>query len=457
MHRHGGSPSVPLPITIMLTPADPRGCPPRAQRPDSLTSPPARGSVEWEAGHNDVTTSFPAGEQRGAPIPLLGRKPRILVVAGSFPAPSETFVLDHVIGLHRRGWEVMVACARVGRNGVLPCVVRAMSDDAATVSRARVVARLFRHRGMAAIFSPATRHAARKAGPLLEIAKGFEPDIIHAHFGPNGMLASFAARALRVPLLVTFHGYDVTVLPRVQGWGPYRVLLRDARAVVHSPHVARLLRSHLPVPLHHVTLGVDASLFRGALRSSAWRPHVRLLTVGRLIFQKGHHVAIEALALLRHRQPGRDWSLTVCGDGPDHGLLEDRARQLGLDDAVTFTGSRSYTQVAADMRAADILLVPSVRGANGSQEAFCRVALEGLASGLAVVASDTGGLAETVADAGILVRAGSAAAFAEAVETLVRRATPEGMCRAAWKRAERFSIERMWNEHDDVARHALCG
>ncbi len=372
------------------------------------------------------------------------------------------------MGLSRSGWEVMVACsclgdqapAGFGQDEHASFAVRPMSGDAARVSRARVVARLVTGLGMAsigALLSPATRHAARKAGPLLEIAADFKPDIIHAHFGPNGMLASFAARALRVPMLVTFHGYDVTVLPGVQGWGPYRSLLKDARAVVHSPYLARLVQRHLPIPVHHVTLGVDAALFRGAPRSSAWRPHLRLLTVGRLIFQKGHHVAIEALVLLRHRLPDRDWSLTVCGDGPDQGLLEDRVRQLGLVDAVRFTGSRSYTQVAADMRAADILLVPSLRGANGSQEAFCRVALEGLASGLAVVASDTGGLAETVADAGILVRAGNAAAFADSVETLVRRATPEGMCRAAWKRAERFSMERMWNEYDDVARHALCG
>lgn len=398
----------------------------------------------------------------------MSSKPRILVVADCFPAPSETFVWDHVIGLCRRGWEVMVACSRLDaqalqghdRRGDAPFTVRAMSDDVAAVTRPRVVGRLVRHLGMAglgATFSPATRHAARKAGALIEIGQAFEPDLIHAHFGPNGMLASFASRILRVPMTVTFHGYDTTALPRIQGWEPYRRLLGQARAVVHSPFIARLVRSHLPIPVQQVTLGVDRARFRGALRPSSWRPHVRLLTVGRLIFQKGHHVAIEALALLRHRLPARQWSLTVCGDGRERRLLEDRARQLGLREAVRFTGALSSAQVPEAMHAADVLLVPSVRGADGSQEAFCRVALEGLASGLAVVASDTGGLGEAVGDAGMLVRAGSAAAFAEAVENLLRRTTPEDLCRAAWKRAEHFSIERMWDEYDDVARHALCG
>lgn len=393
-------------------------------------------------------------------------KPRILVVADAFPVTSETFVLDHVVGLCRRGWEVMVACTRPrgqaaagsAREGDAPGRVRSLPSNGAAFSSARLVGGLCRDRGVAvmgAILSPAIRHAARKAGALLEIARSFEPDVIHAHFGPNGMVASFAARALRVPLVVTFHGYDVTVLPRVQGWKPYRALLADASAVVHSPYIAGLLGSHLALPMHYVTLGVDRTRFRGSLRPSSWPRHVRLLTVGRLIFQKGHHVAIEALALLRHRLPDRQWSLTICGEGPERALLSGRACQLGLRDAVRFTGAVSQEQVAAEMHAADVLLVPSLRGADGSQEAFCRVALEGLASGLAVVASDTGGLGEAVADAGVLVRAGSAVALAGGVEGVVRRTTPEEACRLAWKRAERFSIERMWHEYDDVARQAL--
>ena len=164
-----------------------------------------------------------------------------------------------------------------------------------------------------------------------------------------------------------------------------------------------------------------------------------ILVVAHLISDKGVDVAIRAL---RHL-PG-DVVLWVVGDGAVMGDLRALAGELSLESRVRFLGNQAH--VEPFMQAADCLACPSVWG-----EAVGLVNLEGLATGLPVVASAVGGIPEFIEDRrnGLLFPAGDAAAMAERIQSL--RVDPDAyriMASNARKMAlERFSIESRVDEY----------
>lgn len=138
------------------------------------------------------------------------------------------------------------------------------------------------------------------------------------------------------------------------------------------------------------------------------------------------------------------WSLEVVGDGPAR--AEVRAALAPLGDRVVYAGALAEAAVAARLAAADLFVWPAIN------EAFGMALLEAQASGLPVVAGNSGGVSDVVADGatGLLTPPGDSAAFAAAVRQLL--AQPER--RAALGAAARAKVER---EHDLPAAAARLG
>lgn len=118
-------------------------------------------------------------------------------------------------------------------------------------------------------------------------------------------------------------------------------------------------------------------------------PGFRVLYAGRLVDLKGVRLALEAFAHFTVRAP--EATFTLIGDGPCRAALEARARELGLDDRITFAGKVPREEVLAAMRAADVFLFPSFEGAG-------MVVVEAFACGAPVVCLDFGGPGEMAAD-----------------------------------------------------------
>lgn len=391
---------------------------------------------------------------------------RVAILTYGFPAVSETFVVDHVVGLARRGWTPVVVCDRPHPAGVRDVERRLGSAlEVRTLEALRrrpllgprrvaeLLAALSRSPG--ALASAHGRAALIRAGALWQALQPARVDLVHAHFGPNGVAAALALRG-RLPLVVDFHGADFTVVPRAAGWALYRRALGGASIVAHSDFAARRLREGLSSDVRVVTLGADPSLFQGRARPEAWPSPLRILSVARLVPQKGVDVAVRAVARLRAGPTAIPATLHVVGDGPERGRLDELVRSLSLENVVQLTGALTHEGVAAEMKAADLLVVPSVRGADGAEEAFGRVAVEGLAAGLPVVVSALGGLPEVVGDAGCVVAPGDAGALADAVAGLVARTTPARCAARSAERAKRYTLARMWDEYDAVARRAAA-
>jgi len=139
---------------------------------------------------------------------------------------------------------------------------------------------------------------------------------------------------------------------------------------------------------------------------------VRLLFLGRLIPIKGVNILLDALATPACR--GRDWVLTVAGDG-DRATYQEQAERLGLAGRVTFTGWLTPEQCRGHLAMADVLVQPSLF------EGLPMAVLEAMAYGLAIVATRVGSVHEAVADgcSGLLVEPGDAAVLAAALERVL--------------------------------------
>ncbi|WP_187266987.1 glycosyltransferase [Microbacterium hatanonis] len=170
--------------------------------------------------------------------------------------------------------------------------------------------------------------------------------------------------------------------------------------------VARYLQRFVPVTTRFMPNPVSAAYI---LDDKLARSGV--VFVGRLVDAKGIRYLIEACSIM-----SPPTSLTVIGDGPERERLEKLGRELSVE--VEFVGSRPPDEVASILRRRSVLCIPSV---SNPPEVYPLVALEGLAAGCRVVATDCGGLPEAVGGCGVVVPEGNAAALAAAIVTSLEK------------------------------------
>lgn len=246
------------------------------------------------------------------------------------------------------------------------------------------------------------------------------PDIVHINF--SGPIAFYHLRTKGVapcPMLTTIHG-PVTGLRGGAGtllaemFASSDWVIANSRSVLEDVHAAAPGVTGRSSVIYY---GVDAPDVESAAPSLS---PPRLLCIGRLVTEKGVDVAIEAFAEVRRRFP--DATLVVAGDGVERPALEHRARELGLGDAVHFTGWVPPADVPRLMAEASLVLVPS-----RWQEPFGLVAVEASLQGRPVLACSVGGLREAVEDgvSGRHVPPDDTAAFAAAAIGML--SDPEGL------------------------------
>ncbi|HKP79519.1 MAG TPA: glycosyltransferase [Phenylobacterium sp.] len=224
-------------------------------------------------------------------------------------------------------------------------------------------------------------------------AAGQRFDVIDAHYAfPDGVAAARLGRVLRLPVVITGRGTDLTLIP--QDAGARRQILWAAREAVAMVTVCEDLRRRLLAlgapPERTLVLrnGVDLRLFhprdRAVARAALGLEGFTLLCVGSLIPRKGHDLVLAALAQLP------DCNLVVAGDGPRRAELESQARRLGVQGRVRFLGEIAHADLPDIYAAADVLLLASTR------EGWANVLLESMACGTPVVATDVNGAGEVV-------------------------------------------------------------
>lgn len=284
-------------------------------------------------------------------------------------------------------------------------------------------------------FTPGSLYRCALAAVREMQAKGRRFDVIDAHyFYPDGVAAARLSDALKLPLVITGRGTDLTLIPQAaEPRAKIRWAASRASALVT---VCDDLRRHLVAlgaPQQRILVlrnGVDLRLFAPGDRQAhraAWElDGFTWLSVGSLIARKGHDLAIEALVHCP------DCTLVIAGSGPLRPSLEALARRLGVADRVRFLGEVPHSRLPGLYGAADILILAS------SREGWANVLLEAMACGTPVAATAVNGTVEVVSApaAGALVAERTVASL---VETLVGLRARLPSREATRRYAERFA------------------
>ena len=270
--------------------------------------------------------------------------------------------------------------------------------------------------------------ARRVLGATVAAQARWEPSVVLAHNAPA--LVPLVDAERHTPVLYAHNQVLGAWSERDAG----RALDRAPVIVCVSDHLADAVASRLPARLRArvrtVRNGVDSAAF-GVPRPPRGDT-LRVVYVGRVIPDKGVHVLLDAVVALARP----DVELTILGrpgfaaDAPLTGYERELRRAAErAAGPVRFGSFVPRPELPALLAAADVVVVPSVW-----PEPFALTALEGMAAGAAVVASDVGGVPEAVGDAGVLVPPGQPRALADALESLADDAT-------ALDRAARAAVE----------------
>jgi glycogen(starch) synthase len=267
---------------------------------------------------------------------------------------------------------------------------------------------------------------------LLARGGGLAFDLVHSHDWLVADAAERLARGAGVPWVVTVHA---TEHGRHQGWvadHPQSHIHAVERAMVHrADRVIACSRSMrldiakafalapkrvkvIPNAIDPADLHAPADL--GALRARYAAPDERLvLLAGRLVYEKGFQVALDALARVIARiGDAPRVRFLVAGTGTHEGELKAQAARLGLLAHGRFAGWLGDDALHGLYRVSDLCVVPSL------YEPFGLVALEAMASGCPCVVANTGGLREVVPrDVGLRVRRDDPADLARVIERVL--------------------------------------
>lgn len=391
---------------------------------------------------------------RSSILPPIAPPPqRVVVYVHQFLSASMTFIYRQLLGV-RTTYEPVVLCARRANAERFPYepVVEANTGilDRPVIRACQALT------GRLTGVSPRQiRHFERTVRPL-------SPRLIHAHFGPSGLDVLPLSRRLRIPLLVTFHGYDASRLLRDERWvREFQRLCSEATTVAVSEDMKRRLVAH-GVPEDRVRVhyyGVPMEDFRyerrspGLVKSSSGAP-ARLLQISNFVEKKGHEWTLRAFRMLWERHPHVE--LVLGGDGPLRKHMELLAGELGITRSVRFLGAVAKQEVIDWIRRSAVFVHHSVTASDGDMEGIPNALIEAMASGLPVVTTRHSGIPELVCDGetGFLVAEKDVEGHAAALERALE-APPEVGAAASRFVREHFDMsrqnERLVRIYDDVA------
>lgn len=315
---------------------------------------------------------------------------KVLVISNMYPSASHPsygiFVKNQVEALKRAGVHVDIAV-----------------NDNPAVGKKNVI----------------TKYAtwAMRAMKLGRKGKGTY-SVTHAHYVfPSGMLSLALKKLFRIPYVVTAHGGDIERMAkkseRIRNWTA-QILTEAHHVIAVGPVLAAQIEQDFGVPKDKISIlsmGVNRNIFKEGNQQAA-RTELRVaqdkfvfLFVGNVIEQKGIQELLDAYKLVK-AQTTKEVELIIVGSRRDTRFIESIQSQV--DATVRFEDPVKQPQLVKWFQAADVFVLPS------HLEGFGLVALEALASGTPVIATQVGGLVSLLGDgAGKLVPAKNSTALSE--------------------------------------------
>jgi colanic acid/amylovoran biosynthesis glycosyltransferase len=350
---------------------------------------------------------------------------KIAFMVSIFPALSETFILNQIIGLIDRGYDVKIFANQPGdfpkthadvskrrlqeRTYYPPSINKFMPRN--------MFSRVIKAWCLLMVNFPKNPVALMNSLNFIKFGKEalslrlfykiipyvqqslFKYDIIQCHFGDNGNRAVFLkdVGVIKGKIFTTFHGYDISHSINSRGIDFYDNLFKNGDLFLPisekwKDELIKLGCEEKKIVVHK--MGVDLAKFVFSPQHIGERREVKILTISRLVEKKGVEYGIRAVAKVLEGYPQVQYK--IIGDGPLRGHLQSLISSLGIEQNVHLLGWEQQDDLIGMLQDSDILLAPSVTSENGDQEGIPVVLMEAMAIGIPVVSTQHSGIPELI-------------------------------------------------------------
>jgi glycosyltransferase involved in cell wall biosynthesis len=352
----------------------------------------------------------------------------ILYVVNQFPKLSESFVINELYELDKRGHNVSMFAMRQSEEEITHDEVQEM--DLTTYNAEQPSFQSFFDLFSERVLNPAVlRHSAFLDSPLYharclhlgkQIIEAVDEengvDLIHTHFAtPDRLAVTYASAYHDIPCTVTAHASEIFSPPNIQQL--QRVCSRFNHIIVPSEYNKRYLREKIGVE-------TDISVVPATTDIEKFEPSDdcvsgRLLTVARLVEKKGYEYAIDAVSNLV--QQGYDVEYHIVGSGEREDVLRDRVRKRGVEEHVEFLGNISDERLETELQEAELFILPCVIASDGDRDVAPVALKEAMATQTACISTTISAVPELITDGedGILVEPNNADTLTNSIAKLL--------------------------------------
>jgi colanic acid/amylovoran biosynthesis glycosyltransferase len=372
---------------------------------------------------------------------------KVAFLLRKFPALSETFILDQIVGLIERGIEVDIYSLFKGEDDdVHPLLIKYNLLNRTHFPKYPCPENLFlRAIQSFRLFTPyqlvdfkkqikcLNFYKYRRQAILLHLlffSTAFEKkmsyDIIHCHFGMYG-LVGIDLRTLgffQGKVVTSFHGMDIHVYPKQNGLSVYRRLFKKGDLFTVNSDFTKRCLMNLGCPENKISklpVGLRIREYHPKAKTSEYnhQDQIQILTVARLTEKKGLDYSVAAVAKLHRNFPNIQYKIVGQGDRFEH--LTQLIKNLRATDYIHLLGSRNQVELRNLYYFSDIFVLASITASNGDMEGQGLVLQEAQASGLPVVSTLHNGIPEGVINnhSGFLVPEKDVDAIAEKLKILI--------------------------------------
>ena len=354
----------------------------------------------------------------------------ILYYLGSFPKLSESFVLNEIYELERRGYDVVVCALNEPDNQFvheefnkvdvpIEYVPTPTYSDALTATSPKFLQHNILKEMM--YLAPPADHVTNlfRTKHCLTFIDSIDwtPDHIHTHFATLSKFpAAYMSAYYGVPFTLTAHAWDIYKRPI----GRYTTnLMRSAdRIITISEYNRDWIRNQFTpdTPIDIVHAGIRPGKFTP---TTGTEPN-RVVTIARFVEKKGLEYALDAIASVARQIPDIEYNL--IGSGEQRDALVQKVQKLELEDTVTFLDDVCDQRLITELDQARCFLLPCVIAENGDRDGIPVSIMEAMAMKTPPVSTTISGIPELVdhEQNGLLTDPGDADLIADAIITLLQ-------------------------------------
>ncbi len=276
--------------------------------------------------------------------------------------------------------------------------------------------------------------------------------LLHAHHGQFGILLLPFKERTNLPLVTSIRGRDATLANQPANYLENMKLLFDQgeRFFPVCDYLADKI-SLWGCPAEKIRIlygGVDLNQFK--YRSPKQDDSQNILSIGRFVEKKGHHILMQAFQKIKDKFPNA--TLTIIGRGELEGYLKTLSNQLNLGESFRLLNYLHKDKIHDHMASADLFCAASLEASNGDVEGIPNTIKEAMATGVPVISTFHAGIPELVThnEDGILVKENNVNELAEAIEFMLNN-------RQLWKEytiRARNKIEQKFDQNKQLLQQA---